>query len=645
MEKYEIMVPHGIQYISEWEEYQLPKGHIIVDKGVTGCGYTEYCLTNSENIVLCSPRRLLLENKSDQHKLDSNILYLRNDVENYDGVQHLKEKAKEHWRNCLGPFGGAPCKIMVTYDSCHYVIEALRELGVLDTFTFVSDEFQSIFGDAFLKSEVEFSFVEVLQECPNVIYLSATPMLDKYLERVPEFKDLPYQILNWSETGGVEQVIIQKKNVNSIFKAAEEVIQNYLDGKFPIRQDKDGKLVESKEAIFYLNSVTDILRLVRAKKLTPENTRILCANTPENRAKLKKLSTELKLTTEFEVGRVPLKGETNPMFLFCTSSTNMGIDLYSDCASTFVLADPNFRHLALDPSQDLPQIVGRLRNRENPYKNDITMFFKKNSLPKDKSEFDNLQEERRKESNNLLEGFKNLTQEQKSSYLKKLRKDIPTSKYSDDFVGISKNTGLPVYNYFIEVANERAWEVSQEDYRDKISVTRSLEEQGFIVKDYHTEEDIILQDFLDNHFYQTGIFHEKMRMYCEFRDTYGENPKIVTSLDFKIKDPRFKIYYEYFGTSRCKALQYRENELAVQIKTASIGEKGFVDMIYSYFKEGDKYPMSEIKKILNEFREKLGMSGKAKATDLGGYFKISKTRITLQDKTIVPGFKLGEKLK
>ena len=64
MDKKIIKVPNtGIKYISEWIDYDLPRGHVIVDKGVTGCGYTEYTLTNNLPTVLCSPRKFLLENK------------------------------------------------------------------------------------------------------------------------------------------------------------------------------------------------------------------------------------------------------------------------------------------------------------------------------------------------------------------------------------------------------------------------------------------------------------------------------------------------------------------------------------------------------------------------------------------------------
>ena len=65
MIKDEKFVPYGIQFISDWDNYEFPRGrHLIVDKGVTGCGYTEYCLKpQTGNVVLCSPRKLLLDKR------------------------------------------------------------------------------------------------------------------------------------------------------------------------------------------------------------------------------------------------------------------------------------------------------------------------------------------------------------------------------------------------------------------------------------------------------------------------------------------------------------------------------------------------------------------------------------------------------
>ena len=184
-------VPQGVKYISDWKEYNLPKGHCIVDKGVTGCGYTELCLVNDKPVILCSPRKLLLENKLAQHEKDTNIVYLKNEIKEFSDVQKFKESVKNHISYCRITLHKSP-KFLITYDSTHYIIEALQEIGALELFHFVIDEFQSIFLDSYYKADVEFDFVDYLQVCPNVLYLSATPMLEKYLDKVDEFKDLPF---------------------------------------------------------------------------------------------------------------------------------------------------------------------------------------------------------------------------------------------------------------------------------------------------------------------------------------------------------------------------------------------------------------------------------------------------------------------
>lgn len=75
MNRNEIIVPKGIRYVSEWNEFNFSKfpEKCIINKQLPGCGFTEYCLRGSENVILCSPRKMLLENKKDQHE---NEVYL-----------------------------------------------------------------------------------------------------------------------------------------------------------------------------------------------------------------------------------------------------------------------------------------------------------------------------------------------------------------------------------------------------------------------------------------------------------------------------------------------------------------------------------------------------------------------------------------
>ena len=79
MNKTIINVPPGIRYISEWEDFNLPNFPCIIDKQVTGCGFTEWVINNQFNMVLSSPRLILLENKAEQHLGD--VFYARNDLD------------------------------------------------------------------------------------------------------------------------------------------------------------------------------------------------------------------------------------------------------------------------------------------------------------------------------------------------------------------------------------------------------------------------------------------------------------------------------------------------------------------------------------------------------------------------------------
>lgn len=64
------------------------------------------------------------------------------------------------------------------------------------------------------------------------------------------------------------------------------------------------------------------------------------------------------------------------MFTFCTRTTYLGADFYSDNARSVILSDANVDCLAVDISLDLPQILGRQRLTENPWKNSAEFYYK-----------------------------------------------------------------------------------------------------------------------------------------------------------------------------------------------------------------------------------------------------------------------------
>ena len=636
MKKVEIIIPKGVEYIGQWDDYNIPRGeHCIVDKGVTGCGYTEFALTNSDPIVLCSPRKLLLENKSEKHFKDKhfNILYL-------DGLvlDKMYEVVEDHLNYCKTL--GLPPKFLVTYDSTKKIVSCLTRYNVLNDFIFVVDEFQSIFLDSYFKVGVEFDFVDNLQNCSNVVYLSATPMLDKYLDKLDAFKDLLFYKLDWRESGFTETIKIERKRTNSLTIECSKIVNSFLEGKFPMLMNSDGKVIESREAVFYFNSVSEILRVIKRCGLTKENTLIVCSKSENNEKRLKR--------AKFSFGKIPLKEEPNPMFTFCTSAVYMGVDFFSDCASSYVFADPNVECLALDISLDLPQIIGRQRNKKNPFKNNIILFYKtkrEGDLELTEENFERYQKEKKRATKSLLDLYDTASEEQKQDYVKKLEDSILVSNYSRDFISISSSTGTPVYNTLIEIADQRAWDVTQKDYQDTLTVTKailSLENLDTVVTEYHDENELILKNFLDNYFYATYNFSLKLKFYCEFRDKYKDNPVIMEGLLHRVNNPKIPQFYNYFGTSGCKAHEYLEGELDKIWRDSTKSDKLAAE-IYSRFHEGDRYLLADLKQIIREIYQKLSITKSPKASDILDFFETSKTTITTTE-GIKKGFKLKKRL-
>ena len=630
-----LTVPEGIEFISNWKDYIMPEGHCIVDKGVTGCGYTEMCIQNDLNVILCSPRKLLLENKAEQHEADENVLYLVNTQDAYLNTKDsFRLRILEHLTKCKKL--GKPVKFLITYDSIKYIIENLKELQLLDDFYFVADEFQAIFIDSYFKAEVEDEFVENLQNCKNVIYLSATPMLDKYLERLDAFKDLPMEILDWSKTGFVETIKIQRKQIRNLAAEADKIIQRYLIEDFPVIATQDGRVVQSKEAVIYVNSISEIIKIINRNKLTSDQCNVICSNQPENLAKLRKIN------KSFSIGKIPLKGEPNKMFTFCTSTCYIGSDFWSDNASTYIFADPNLRCLALDISLDLPQIAGRQRNKNNPFKNYINIFYRviRGENIEDRAAFEKIQQERINSTDILLKEFANMSELGKQKYLKKLTSDITVSKYADDFLSISKRTSQPTYNKLIEVASERAWEVAQKDYQDSINVTRAIANLEIVDEEYEYKDrdDKIVDEFLDTKFYKTPLFTEKMKLFCGFMDEYKDNKYIMNAIQFRIPDPKFLSYYNFFGTSGCRANSYKECEL-LAIMTDEVSSDKLTLEIYNNFNLKSKVSKKDIKEKLKEIYTALSLNRTAKATDIEEWFEARACNY-MEDGKKVHGFEL-----
>ena len=651
MDRQKIIVPRGIRYISEWKDFCFNRfpGKCIINKQLPGCGFTEYCLRGPENVILCSPRKMLLENKKDQHegdvylvvnemeketevdkdltkdprnvkiedeeegsdKKDNSEIYERiyNEISEYTYKRYLENK---------------PAKILVTYDSYRIVKDILEKLGIFDKFVTVVDEFQSILHDARFKSNTELGFILHLQQSPTAYFVSATPMMEKYLDMLDEFKDLPYYELDWetAESGRIIRPSLKVLTMKSVGTKAEEIIQKYLSGDFEeITVMKDGQPVRviSDEAVFYVNSVNHIISMIKKNNLTPEQCNVLCSRTDDNAKRIKR-----KLGKRFVIGKVPKKTEKPKMFTFCTRTVYLGADFYSECARSFIFSDSNSDCLAVDIAEDLPQILGRQRLKENPWKNTANFYYRvtadyKEMKPED---FQNIVESKKKSTENLLLAYNTTLDSVKFDLAKTYQYVAKSANYKDNYIAVNKvinsQTGdiilKPVVNQLVLVNEIRAFQIQQVDYKDRFSVFSSI-------RSNLTKDDIVNRDvtrFLCIYETLTTIY-DKLKLLCEY-PVSKEAIQII--LDQIADSDEVKSYYLALGSQRLRALSYSVTKIKRELGIVTFSSELLNNTIALNFNPGEKYTLANLKVKLGNLYNSINYDATPKANDILEYFEV-----------------------
>ena len=675
MNKITINVPPEIRYISEWKEFELPNHPCIVDKQITGCGFTEWAITNKYNTIIASPRLILLENKEEQHK--GEVFYARNDLDTILNVDRdlnkslssvkksddefldlvsdvdinkkkseLRSQIKKYFIRCLDE--DRPCKILVTYDSYRIVYESIMEIGKVcfDSFHTIVDEFQSIFTDSRFKSSTELEFMNVLKNVQRLCFVSATPMMDEYLDMLPEFRNLPYYELDWVVLNP-SRVISSQLEVHpcqKIIDIAVKIIQSYLIGDFDkaVIRDVSGNLVtvESRELVIYVNSVKNICDIIKKAGLTIENTNVLCSLTNENKIKIRK-AFGLSRGQVGGIGKVPLRDEPRKMFTLCTRTVYLGADFYSDNARTLILSDANIECLAVDISLDLPQIMGRQRLECNPWKNRAEVYVKciSNNNKKSAKEYREYQLGKIEKTNNLLSAYNTAeTSSIKHDLAEKYRKGARSENYRDDYVAVNVHNGkdlVPVFNMVAMVSEKRAFDIQQLDYSDRVRVLNQIINEGFCL-DPVIEE---VNDFKIG-FRSLRHFTEKMKFLC----SANLSKKALDIVLNQVVQVDYSMYYLVLGPEKIKSLSYQKSKLEKEYNRVSTGENiNLKDQLYNVFPIGRRLSLLDAKLDLKDIYNVLNLVKSPKASDLEDYFEVKKTKVKNSEGKFVDGYEILKK--
>ena len=653
------IVPRGIRFISElgtdFRFYKLPT-KCIINKQLPGCGFTEYCLRGPENVILCSPRKMLLENKKDQHgrdvylvvnelekevaidkdlsKIDKSQIFLEKLDEMVNGKDTVYNRLMNEIKDYLNKrkyLGDKPAKILVTYDSYRIVKDILTSLGIFQSFYTVIDEFQTILHDSKFKSNTELDFLYHLHQSHSALFVSATPMLEEYLNMLDEFDGLPYINMDWASQ---DPTRVLKPSLKVLTMKSEgtklpEIIDSYKSGNFEraIRMI-NGYPVEiiSDEAVFYVNSVNHIISIIKKCDLQPEEVNILCSNTPENLKRIQK-----RLGKGFTIGEVPLEGDSHKMFTFCTRTVYLGADFYSECARSFIFSDSNIDSLAVDISEDLPQILGRQRLFKNPWKNEATFYYRSTCDYRKVSqeEFDKEIERKKRSTNNLLRSFDSAPDDAKYDLAKTYQKNTKSYNYKDDYIAVNEHQGgtlIPVLNNLVLVNEIRAFRIQQIDYKDRFTVFSTIHNTL-------SSDDIINQkvsEFL-REYQKLGTFRSKLKYLCE----YGFSDEVIgIVLDQIGEHDNIKSYYLSLGSQKLRALGYDKYKIEKELGIVTFSYELLESSIYSEFKVGDKLTLANIKDRLDYLYKSISYTATPKATDLEKFFEIKNSSIYEDGKKI-----------
>ncbi len=627
MKKITLNVPAGIKYLSEWKELWnlLPMNqHYILNKRICGCGATEAYIGSDRKVILASPRKQLLYNKYSQHLSDNLHLYrYQGNREKYFESKSYSEKDVFAFNDELSKYiksGGK--KILTTYDSLRKIKEVLVADGEdLDKWTVVVDEFQAMFYDCQFKPTTEYEFGQILGAFSTVVYLSATPFLESYLDMTRQFKDMTFYELLWPESMMQIPKVEVIKSKKSVFKLCSELTGKYREGKGNSTV-VDGKEFVAKEAVFYINDVSVIKNIIKKNGLKADEVNIICSSKSENIKKLNELSREVG--EKFMIGDIPGKGEPHKMFTFCTSTVYIGADFYSTNAYSYIFANPLVKSMTVDVSVDLQQIIGRQRLDTNPFRNTATLYFNTRKSKVTEEELENSIKEKKDKTKKQIDNFNAVPN--KDEQLQMMENTIRQQGHKEHYCCIIKdadNNVRIVENEILEISERRAWEVTNRIYNNDFSMYRALRVGAVVTKSSGSDDPEVQRIFkewnLDNQ------FPRKARLYCDLYDNFPELLEDCTFIEGK-----YKKYHDALGKEGFEALCWREDYIRQAIEPTpfdKLPKDQIAVKLIDALKTDKTYTKSEVKDLLQGIYKELNIAGKPSASDISEY-------LTCEDRTV-----------
>lgn len=551
---------------------EIPNG--IVNKRLTGAGCTSFALENNQPTVVVVPTVALIQNKVAQYpnrRREEAIIGLYGNISVQDVASSISQMKVP--------------KIMVTYDS----FWKLKNI-IDDTYHIVVDEMHLLLTAYNYRSKAINNLLSMLGNYSKVSYISATPIKPEYLP--PCLIDLPYTELEWENITPVTVYPSQyKKPLTAVYK----IIKNYKLDLMKING------IRSETAYFFLNSVTNILTIIKKSGLSPSEVRIICSDTDENKLKIKtKLGDNYKIETALDHEK---------MINFVTSNSFEGVDFYSESGACFVVSTNASKYTLVSLDTSVYQIAGRIRSLKNPFRGHIFHLFNENPLKLTQTEFDDIVADKIRATHEYLQDFKNASEAHKKDIIK-------------DVTGLDSN-------YLYECTEDIL------DF-DHLKHKSDLHVWDCVIKPYQTGLHII------TNYKNNDSFEVK-----ECPDISKNKGKFVASTDFatvcsmlynghgdltkaRSEFPLLNQAVDILGLRGMHSLNFDPKRIRLALAEVSLKED-MHETIKKSFTKG-RYTVADVKQIIQNIYTNMGLEKKAKSKDIEDVFSIKPTNTSINGK-------------
>lgn len=619
MTKTPIIMPKSVRYMTQ--AYPLLKstlpnfGKYILDKSLTGCGGTEFFINSGRPLVLVSPRTGVLVNKSKQHP----ECHLFRDATDTP-LSQLKKGLRFYLDKCSGIFGHTHIPIiLVTLDSAKYVIEELKFRGIIDDFLFLVDEFQCLISDAAFKGKADLEFLTMLDtEAINICYMSATPIDETYLSALPEFQNVDYYKLEWDPAVVVEPTVkeIMMKKGETATDIISRIISAYRrDGYFK-RIFINGTNYDATEAVFFINEVKTIFQIIKANNLQPKEVTVLISTSNKYASK--------KENVKYLIQQ-PSTDKHNPVntpFTFCSKASFEGRDFYSWSAFTYIFLDGKKDWEVHDTTIEIPQMLGRQRLDDNPFKYNAEIYYRTKPTVQSKAEYMKAIGNKLHESHTIVDSFNNGDEYLKKSLVNMVKNRDPNNTYLTNYLDViddaNGNYRLKT-NLLVAAAEHNLATNKAHFYSNPLFLTTAIHNQ---MATCNTKPPA-LRDF-EKHFNEAEYFQKRMELYSTFLSTFPNYaPCLLRNPFIELK---YHEYYNHFGPAELLRLNYEETAIEKEMYRQKI-----IIQCRNYFQRGRQYTASEVKSSLQSIYDGIGYDRTATATQLSEYLSVQTLQTTAPD--------------